>query len=48
MTISAMVRNVRHDARAQEEIITTAMFALAFIGGLFIGGYAYVKLFGWL
>ena len=47
MTISAVVRNVRHDARAQEEIITTAMFALAFVGGLFIGGYACVRLFGW-
>ena len=47
MTISAMVRNARQDARAQREIITTAMFAMAFIGGLFIGGYAYVRLFGW-
>lgn len=46
MTISAMVRNVRHDARAQEEIITTAMFALAFIGGLFIGGYVGLVIFG--
>ena len=47
MTISAMVRNAMSDNRAQEEIITTAMFAMAFIGGLFIGGYAYVRLFGW-
>lgn len=47
MTISAMVRNAMSDKRAQEEIKTTAMFAMAFVGGLFIGGYAYVKLFGW-
>ena len=47
MTISAMVRNARQDARAQEEIKTTAMFAMAFIGGLFIGGYACVRLLGW-
>lgn len=47
MTISAMVRNAMSDKRAQEEMITTAMFAMAFIGGLFIGGYAYVRLFGW-
>ena len=47
MTISAMVRNARQDARAQEEMITTAMFAMAFIGGMFIGGYAVIKLMGW-
>ena len=47
MTISAMVRNARQDARAQREIITTTMFAMAFIGGLFIGGYAVIKLMGW-
>ena len=47
MTISAMVRNAMSDKRAQEEMITTAMFAMAFVGGLFIGGYAYVRLFGW-
>ena len=47
MTISAMVRNARRDKRAQEEIKTTAMFAMAFVGGMFIGGYAYVRVFGW-
>ena len=47
MTISAMVRNARQDARAQEEIKTTAMFAMAFVGGMFIGGYAVIKLMGW-
>lgn len=47
MTISAMVRNAMSDKRAQEEMITTAMFAMAFVGGMFIGGYAYVRLFGW-
>ena len=46
MTISAMVRNARQDARAQEEMITTAMFAMAFVGGMFIGGYAVIKLMG--
>ena len=47
MTISAMVRNAMSDKRAQEEIKTTVMFAMAFVGGMFIGGYAYVRLFGW-
>ena len=47
MTISAMVRNARQDARAREEMITTAMFAMAFVGGMFIGGYAVIKLMGW-
>ena len=47
MTISAMVRNARRDKRAQEEMITTAMFAMAFVGGMFIGGYAVIKLMGW-
>ena len=46
MTISAMVRNARQDARAQREIITTAMFAMAFIGGLFIGGCVGLVIFG--
>ena len=32
----------------REEMMTTLWFAMAFIGGLFLGGYAYVKLFGWL
>jgi hypothetical protein len=35
------------DKRAQEEMIATAMFAMAFIGGLFIGGYVVIKLMGW-
>ena len=47
MTISAMVRNARQDARAQEEMITTAMFAMTFVGGMFVGGYAVIKLMGW-
>ena len=46
MTISAMVRNARQDARAQEEIKTTAMFAMAFVGGLFLGGYVGLVVFG--
>jgi hypothetical protein len=47
MTISAMVRNARQDKLAQEEMITTAMFAMAFVGGMFVGGYAVIKLMGW-
>ena len=32
----------------KEEMLTTLWFAVAFMGGLFLGGYVYVKLFGWL
>ena len=46
MTISAMVRNAMSDKRAQEEMITTAMFAMAFVGGLFLGGYVGLVVFG--
>ena len=31
----------------REEMMTTLWFAIAFIGGLFIGGYAYIRLLGW-
>ena len=31
----------------REEMLTTLYFAIAFIGGMFIGGHAYVRLFGW-
>lgn len=31
----------------KDEMLTTLYFAIAFIGGLFIGGYVYVRLFGW-
>ena len=31
----------------REEMMTTLWFAIAFVGGMFIGGYAYVRLFGW-
>lgn len=31
----------------REEMLTTLWFAIAFIGGMFIGGYTYVRLFGW-
>ena len=31
----------------RSEMMTTLCFAMAFVGGLFLGGYAYVKLFGW-
>ena len=47
MTISAMVKKARHDERAREEMITTALFAMAFVVGMFIGGYAVIKLMGW-
>ena len=31
----------------REEMLTTLYFAIAFIGGMFIGGYAVIKLMGW-
>ena len=37
MTISEMVRNARHDARAQEEIKNTACLVAAWIVGSVIG-----------
>jgi hypothetical protein len=37
MTIMGMVKNARHDARAQEEIKTTACLVAAWIVGSVIG-----------
>ena len=46
MTISAMVRNARKDARAQEEIKTTALFTLAWFVGCAIGIAGGLVVFG--
>ena len=37
MTITEMVRNARHDERAQEEIKTTAWLVAAWIVGSVVG-----------
>ena len=46
MTISAMVRNVRQDKRAQEEMKTTAGFAAAWVVGCIIGVVGGLVIFG--
>ena len=46
MTISAMVRNAWQDARAHEEIKTTAGFAAAWVVGCVIGIVGGLVVFG--
>ena len=46
MTISEMVRNAQHDERAQEEIKTTAWFAVSWIVGCVVGIVGGLVLFG--
>ena len=46
MTISAMVRNARQDAREQEEMKTTAGFAAAWVVGCIIGMVGGLVIFG--
>ena len=46
MTISAMVRNAMSDKRAQEEIKTTAGFAVAWVVGCVIGVVGGLVTFG--
>ena len=46
MTISAMVKNARHDERAREEIKTTALFSLAWFVGCAIGIIGGLAVFG--
>lgn len=46
MTISAMVRNARQDARAREEIKTTALFTLAWFIGCAAGIAGGLVMFG--
>lgn len=46
MTITEMVRNAQHDARAQEEIKTTAWLVSGWIVGCVVGIVGGLVLFG--
>lgn len=46
MTITGMIKNARTDARAQEEIKTTALFTVAWFVGCAIGIIGGLVVFG--